>query len=72
MFSQQLKDHGSFDFSKLQPFEIRPDYPLDRFLSIQPDMKVDENKSELKVSAFYGMHPDSISQHLLTEHEWFE
>jgi hypothetical protein len=61
MFNRQLEEFASFDFSKLQPFEIRPDYPFDRFLSVQPDMKVNKNKSALKVSAFYGKHPSDKS-----------
>lgn len=56
-FNQQLVDYGTFDFSKLEPFEIHPRYPFERFLIIQPDIKINKSKSELNLSASYGKHP---------------
>ena len=56
-FNRQLEEYGAVDFSKLEPFEVRRDYPLSRFLSTQVHVKANEAKSELNVTAAYVRHP---------------
>jgi hypothetical protein len=57
MFRKQLRDHGSFDFSNMEPFEIHTDYPFERFLSVRPKIKLDPKKSLLHVYVVYDKHP---------------
>jgi hypothetical protein len=57
VFMDQLKESDGIDFSKLQPFEVHPRYRFDRFLALEPSIKVDKKKRVLMVTASYGDHP---------------
>ena len=57
MFKRQISDHGSFDFSKLKPFEVHANYPLERFMSVQTKVKPDREQSTLNVTVSYNTHP---------------
>ncbi len=57
MFGKQLKNTGAFDFGKIGRFEIDADQPFDRFLVIQPTIKVAKEKPLLHVHVEYDQHP---------------
>lgn len=57
MFWKQLRDHGAFDFSNIEPFEIHTEYPFERFLSVQSKIRFDQKKSVLHVNISYDRHP---------------
>jgi len=57
MFRKQLKDPGSIDFGKIGRFEIHADYPFERFLFVQPTIKVAKEKPLLHVHVGYDHHP---------------
>lgn len=57
MFLKQLKNTGAIDFGKIGRFEIHADHPFDRFLFIQPTIKVAKEKPLLHVHIEYDHHP---------------
>jgi hypothetical protein len=57
MFRKQLQNHGSFDFSDIEPFEIHTDYSLERFLIPRPRITFDQKQSVLHVNMSYDKHP---------------
>jgi len=57
MFRKQLKNLGSIDFGKIERFDIHADYPFDRFLYLQPTIKLEKKKTRLDVHAEYDHHP---------------
>jgi hypothetical protein len=65
MFRKQLMNHGAFDFSNIEPFEIHADYPLERFLTLQPSITFDRKKYVLQVDIRYDRHPKFPRAHLL-------
>ena len=50
MTNHALGENGTFDFSKLEPFEIHPKYPLGRILSLTTTATVDPTRSNLQVT----------------------
>jgi hypothetical protein len=57
LFRKQHKDQGSFDFSKIERFEVDTDYPFERLLHVQPTIKSEKEKSILHVDIRYASHP---------------
>jgi hypothetical protein len=58
LFRKQFKETGTFDFSKLDRFEIHADHPFARLLHVEPKITVDQKKSILHVDINYVNHPN--------------
>ena len=57
MTNQELGKSATFDFSRLEPFEIHPNYPLDRLIDLRTNTSVDAKLSKLQVTLSYDMPP---------------